>query len=83
MHKHTTDIIEHEKPRIMSIIDQNSLDEFVQLAQMSNKAFTAEKDVTIVNRKDVLQGSSESAQAQKDLLGNFLLTESAVKNPKY
>lgn len=54
MHKHTTDIIETEKPRIMSIIDQNSLEEFVQLAQMTNKAFTAEKELTIVNRKDVL-----------------------------
>ncbi len=62
LHKHTTDI-ETEKPRIMSIIDQNSLEEFVQLAQMSNKTFTAEKDLTIINRKEVLQGSTESAVA--------------------
>jgi hypothetical protein len=56
-HKHTTDIAP-EKPRIMSIIDQNSLEEFVQLAQLSNKTFTAEKEaVVIVNKKDVLQGS--------------------------
>jgi hypothetical protein len=42
----------------MSIIDQNSLEEFVQLAQLSNKTFTAEKEaVVIVNKKDVLQGS--------------------------
>lgn len=74
---------EQHKPKIMSIIDQNSLDEFVQLAQLSNKAFTAEKEITIVNRKDVLQGSSESASAQKELLGNFLINESSVKNPKY
>ena len=83
MHKHTTEVISQEKPRFTSIIDQSSLDEFVHLAQMSNKAFTAEKELTIVNRKDILQGSAESAQAQKDLLGNFLFSESAVKNPKY
>jgi large subunit GTPase 1 len=83
MHKHTTDIISTEKPKIMSIIDQNSLDEFVQLAQLSNKAFTAEKEITIVNRKEVLQGSTESANAQRELLGNFLLTDSTVRNPKY
>lgn len=43
-----------EKPRIVSVIDQNSLDEFVQLAQLSNKTFLAEKEITIINRKDVL-----------------------------
>jgi hypothetical protein len=62
LHKHTVDV-PADKPRIMSIIDQNSLDEFVQLAQLSNKTFTAEKEVTIVNRKEVLQGSTESASA--------------------
>lgn len=31
LHKHTVDI-PNEKPKIMSIIDQNSLEEFVQLA---------------------------------------------------
>jgi large subunit GTPase 1 len=83
LHKHTVDI-PSEKPRIMSIIDQNSLDEFVQLAQLSNKQFTAEKEgVVIVNRKEVLQGSTESATAQKELLSNFMITESAIKNPKY
>lgn len=71
-----------EKPKITSIIDQNSLEEFVQLAQLSNKTFQAEKEVTIVNRKEVLQGSIESAAAQKELLNNFL-TESNIKNPKY
>jgi hypothetical protein len=54
MHKHTTDIIATEKPKITSIIDQNSLEEFVQLAQLSNKNFTAEKEITIVNRKEIL-----------------------------
>jgi large subunit GTPase 1 len=83
MHKHTTDIIATEKPKITSIIDQNSLEEFVQLAQLSNKNFTAEKEITIVNRKEILQGSTESANAQKELLGNFLLTDSSVRNPKY
>jgi hypothetical protein len=63
MHKHTTDVMISEKPKIMSIIDQNSLDEFVQLAQLSNKAFKAEKEIMIVNRKEVLQGSNESASA--------------------
>ena len=48
---------------LKSIIDQNSLEEFVQLAQMSNKQFTAEKEITIVNKKEILQGSSESAVA--------------------
>jgi len=65
----------------MSIIDQNSLEEFVQLAQLSNKTFTAEKEITIVNKKEVLQGSSESASAQRELLSNFL--DPAVRNPKY
>jgi hypothetical protein len=82
LHKHTVDLPQ-EKPKIMSIIDQSSLEEFVQLAQLSNKTFTADKDVTIVNRKEVLQGSTESATAQRELLSNFLITESAVRNPKY
>jgi large subunit GTPase 1 len=53
------------------------------LAQLSNKTFTADKDVVIVNRKEVLQGSIESATAQRELMSNFLLTESSVRNPKY
>ena len=53
LHKHTMDI--PDKPKVMtSIIDQNSLEEFVQLAQLSNKTFTAEKEITVVIRKDVL-----------------------------
>ena len=67
---------------LKSIIDQNSLEEFVQLAQMSNKQFTAEKEITIVNKKEILQGSSESAVAQKEMLNNFL-TEGTIKNPQY
>ena len=82
LHKHSVDL-PAEKGRIMSIIDQNSLEEFVQLAQLSNKTFTAERDVMIINRKDILQGSTESSSAQLELLGNFMITESAVKNPKY
>lgn len=42
------------KPKLASIIDQNSLEEFVQLAQLSNKQFTAEKEMTIINKKEVL-----------------------------
>ena len=82
-HKHTTDFLPEKAAKVThSIIDQNSLEEFVQLAQLSNKVFTAEKEVTIVNRNHVLQGSAESASAQRELLSNFLITET-VKNPKY
>ena len=42
----------------------------------------AEKEITIINKKEVLQGSVESASAQKELLNNFL-TESTIRNPKY
>jgi len=40
----------------------------------------AEKEMTIINKKEVLQGSVESSAAQKELLNNFL-TESSIKNP--
>jgi len=83
LHKHTTDIVV-EKPRIMSIIDQNSLEEFVQLAQLSSRVFTADRDnVTIVNRKEILQGSMESSSAQIELMSNFMIADSTVRNPKY
>ena len=39
--------------------------------------------MTVVNKKEVLQGSLESATAQKELLNTFLLSDSNIKNPKY
>lgn len=54
----------------------------MQLAQLSNKKFNAEKEVTIINKKEVLQGSVESIHAQRELLNNFL-TETSIKNPQY
>jgi len=82
-HKHTIDVLP-DKGRIMSIIDQNSLDEFVQLAALSNKDFTADRyEVQVINRKEILSGSTESALAQLEMLGNFCIAESTVRNPKY
>ena len=82
-HKHTIDVLP-DKGRIMSIIDQNSLDEFVQLAALSNKDFTADRyEVQVINRKEILSGSTESASAQLEMLGNFCIAESTVRNPKY
>eukprot|EP00347_Sterkiella_histriomuscorum_P015203 403357921 len=80
--KQHTNIDDEVKPILKSIIDQNSLEEFVQLAQLSNKKFSAEKEITIINKKEILQGSVESATAQRELLNNFL-TESTIKNPQY
>jgi len=53
---------------LKSILDQNSLEEFVQLAEMSKKEFTAERyggQEVIVNNGTVIpenMGGSESLQ---------------------
>lgn len=40
--KHTTDIVD-KGPGLKSILDQNSIEEFMQFAQMSSKVFEAER----------------------------------------
>jgi len=39
---HTTDVV-NQKPQLKSILEQNSLEEFMQLAEMSKKEFTADR----------------------------------------
>ena len=36
------------KPKLVSVLEQNSLDEFVQLAQLSSKNFEAERQANVV-----------------------------------
>jgi len=40
---HTSDIITVTKPALHSILEQNSLEEFMQYAELSQKMFTAER----------------------------------------
>jgi hypothetical protein len=46
--KHTTFDEPTSKPRLVSVLEQNSLEEFVQLAQLSKKTFEAERGAMIV-----------------------------------
>jgi hypothetical protein len=47
--QHTTDVLQPEsKPQLKSILEQNSLDEFMQFAEMTKKKFEAERENQVV-----------------------------------
>jgi len=52
--KHTTDLPDENKPKLSSVLEQNSLEEFVQLAALSNKKFIASKEATVINANEVI-----------------------------
>jgi len=46
---HTTIETDADRPKLVSVLEQSSLDEFVSLAALSNKQFEAEKGITIIS----------------------------------
>ena len=79
---HVSDEPRNQGPQLKSILEQNSLDEFMQYAEMSQKKFTSDKfearqivqeDTTIVRR-----GEQDSSA-----MINKFLTHENVNNPQY
>jgi len=81
---HTTDMIntENNKPKLASILEQNSLDEFVNLAEMSNKKFEALRrgDAVIVDNNMVIPGTE--GHERVGIMNKFLNQEN-IMNPSY
>ena len=57
---------ESDKPKLVSVLEQNTLEEFVSLAQLSNKQFEAEKGITIVS------GNQMVPMGQSQMIGKFV-----------
>lgn len=58
------------RPVLSSILDQGSLDEFMQLAELSKKKFDAERGVTLVSHNEVVPTSGITNQAA--FVSNFI-----------
>lgn len=83
---HTTITDPNEnRPQLKSILEQNSLEEFMQMAAMSQRKFEAEH----VHQSEVLTNTTipdtndpESLQNQAGMISKFL-NEETILNPKY
>jgi hypothetical protein len=64
---HTT-IESDKKPKLTSVLEQNSLDEFVSLAQLSKKQFEAERGGSSI----VVSGNQVIAAGQHQMIGQFV-----------
>lgn len=65
-----------------SILEQNSLDAFTQMATMSGKAFTSDK----YEAREILSSANTVVQiggADTATMINKFLTEESVRNPQY
>ena len=73
---------ENNKPKLASILEQNSLDEFVNLAEMSNKKFEALRrgDAVIVDNNMVITGTE--GHERVGIMNKFLNQEN-IMNPSY
>jgi len=65
---------------MVSVLDQNSLDQFVELAAMAKREFAASRDIKVVTEQKyvVLNGD----HTDLNILNNFL-TEKNIRNPEY
>ena len=79
---HVSDAPSNRGPQLKSILEQNSLDEFMQYAEMSQKKFTSDK----YEARALIQSSGEVVQIGGEetsiMIGKFL-TEESVRNPQY
>ncbi len=69
-------------PNLKSVLEQNSMQEFVELAKMSNKKFNADRDAELISTNQVVVSGYVPGREQQDLLSNFLETK-VNRNPKY
>ena len=79
---HTTDMMNAtNKPKLNTILEMDSLDEFVQMAEMSQKRFEGLRgaDAVIVNTNEII---ASNANDKAGVMNKFLNQES-IKNPKY
>ena len=61
------------KPKLVSVLEQNSLDEFVQLAQLSSKNFEAERESNIViSDSQVVSGGQDDLANSVAMVNVFL-----------
>jgi large subunit GTPase 1 len=69
------------KPKLNTILEMDSLDEFVQMAEMSQKRFEGLRgaDAVIVNTNEII---ASNANDKAGVMNKFLNQES-IKNPKY
>ena len=63
----------------MSVLEQNSLDEFVSLAQLSKKQFEAERGAVVVSGTTLIPQSANSIQNQAAFVSNFIEGDAAPK----
>ena len=69
--------VQSNRPQLKSILDQNSLDEFVQLAEMSQKKFEAERQ-----SQQVIGGNAViPTQASEGLIDKFVESQEGKAKP--
>ena len=79
---HVSDAPTNKGPQLKSILEQNSLDEFMQYAEMSQKKFTSDK----YEARTIIQSCGQvvqiGAEDTSTVIGKFL-TEESIRNPQY
>lgn len=69
---HTT-VEGHSKPKMVSVLEQNSLEEFVSLAQMSSRKFEAERASNIVfTDSQLIHGKASDLKNSSAMVNIFL-----------
>lgn len=79
---HTTEVVDN-RPKLTSILEQNSLEEFMQLAEMSQKTFEAERaGQQVVDNGTIIPHivGGTDLQRQAGVVNKFL-TEANIRNP--
>lgn len=62
-----------QKPKLVSVLEQNSLEEFVQLAQLSSKKFEAERGQNIlISDTELIQGRADDPKNSVAMVNVFL-----------
>ena len=71
------------KKPMASILEMSSLDEFVQLAQLSKKKFDAEKYLQVVTTNEVIPNGMNSGAGNSSLVGQFIGERNNLLHPTY
>lgn len=77
---HVSDAPSQKGPQLKSILEQNSLDEFMQYAEMSQKKFTSDK----YEAREIIQSGNTVVQIGGEDTASMItkfLSEESVKNP--
>lgn len=69
---HTTIESRDNRPQLSSILEQNSLEEYMTLTNLSKKKFEAERDVQFISSSEVVPSNSNGYTNMSAFVNNFI-----------